>query len=186
VLDAACGVIHPLKFYLSERVKELRTNDIDERILSEASILAEIDRGCGPDAAAKMKPGFMTKLNPVVGSVTELPYPNSYFDKIFCISVLEHLPDSFNKHSWLPFWAAYLPLVKKDMFTTLKEFGRVLKPGGLIVLTFDFPSIRLSYLDHVVRSVGLKYADGVHFDIPPDALFWKEANLHFFRAVLTK
>ncbi|MDD5194090.1 MAG: class I SAM-dependent methyltransferase [Candidatus Omnitrophica bacterium] len=48
--------------------------------------------------------------------IRHLPFENSYFDVIYCISVLEHT---------------------SDYSTVLKEFKRVLKPGGLFVITFD-------------------------------------------------
>lgn len=47
------------------------------------------------------------------GSVEELPYPNDYFNAIFCYGVI------------------FIPEIK----TTLKEFYRVLKPGGKLYFT---------------------------------------------------
>jgi ubiquinone/menaquinone biosynthesis C-methylase UbiE len=57
--------------------------------------------------------------------VLKLPFPDSYFDRVTNISVLEHV----------------IYLVKQDTNVILKGFVnemlRVLKPKGLVVLTFD-------------------------------------------------
>lgn len=50
----------------------------------------------------------------VVGDAMQLPAASGAFDLIFCRDVLEHLPDPLR---------------------TLREFARVLKPGGLAVIT---------------------------------------------------
>lgn len=50
----------------------------------------------------------------VQGSITELPYPENYFDFIFCTEVLEHVLD-----------------YKKG----IEEINRVLKPNGRLLLT---------------------------------------------------
>jgi len=87
--------------------------------------------------------------------LTDLPLGNNSFDVIFCVHVLEHIPDA--------------PKAMREMF-------RVLKPGGLGVIlvpidkklsqTFEDPSLtskedRTRYYgqwDHV-RQYGLDYAD---------------------------
>ena len=51
-----------------------------------------------------------------VGSAEDLPYPDGYFDKIVCISSLEHF---------------------KEDIKALKEMHWVLKPNGIVVLTND-------------------------------------------------
>jgi SAM-dependent methyltransferase len=51
-----------------------------------------------------------------IGNAEALPYPNDFFDKIVCSSALEH----FEKDS-----------------TALNEMNRVLRPGGVLILTVD-------------------------------------------------
>jgi ubiquinone/menaquinone biosynthesis C-methylase UbiE len=46
-----------------------------------------------------------------------LPYENNFFDKIVCISVIEHIKDEGDS-------------------AALKEMWRVLKPEGLLIITF--------------------------------------------------
>jgi SAM-dependent methyltransferase len=57
-----------------------------------------------------------TSVEFIRSSLNSLPFPDNSFDVLYCISVLEHT-DNYNK--------------------ILDEFKRVLKPGGLLVVTFD-------------------------------------------------
>jgi ubiquinone/menaquinone biosynthesis C-methylase UbiE len=57
-----------------------------------------------------------TKLD-IVSDITAIPEPDASFDAIMCIEVFEHLPD---------------PLA------ALTEFQRLLKPGGILILTAPF------------------------------------------------
>jgi len=56
-------------------------------------------------------------------SIVSIDYPNEMFDKVFCLAVLDHLPEP-------------------DRMKALKELTRVLKPGGLLYL--DVPN-RFAY-----------------------------------------
>ncbi len=52
-----------------------------------------------------------------VADALNLPFPDNYFDKVFSIAVLHHIPS------------------KEFRLQSLKEARRVLKPGGLLILT---------------------------------------------------
>lgn len=56
----------------------------------------------------------------IVSDITEIPEPDSSFDAIMCIEVLEHVPD---------------PLA------AIKELSRLLKPKGFVILTAPFCSL---------------------------------------------
>ena len=56
----------------------------------------------------------------IVCDIADIPEPDASFDAIMCIEVLEHLPD---------------PLL------ALREFARLLKPGGYLVVTAPFCSL---------------------------------------------
>jgi SAM-dependent methyltransferase len=60
-----------------------------------------------------------TKLD-IECDITSIPEPDASFDAIMCIEVFEHIPD---------------PLA------ALKEFSRLLKPGGKVIITAPFASI---------------------------------------------
>ncbi len=53
----------------------------------------------------------------IVSDITAIPAPSGSFDVILCTEVLEHIPD---------------PLA------TLREFDRLLKPGGQLIMTVPF------------------------------------------------
>jgi len=61
------------------------------------------------------------------GTFFKLPYPDGYFDKVFCISCIEHLRDF------------------EDVKKTMSEFRRVLKYGGVLFLTVDYHKDYVDY-----------------------------------------
>lgn len=73
-----------------------------------------------------------------------LPFPDDYFDRVFSICVLEHLPCRIRQF-------------------LMKEIGRVLKPGGIAGFTVDYDSrrpvlltdkgLRFGYRDKLERDV---------------------------------
>lgn len=165
VLDAACGISHPLKFYLADHCANVYACDIDERIINTDSILREIVDDLGQEAAHSIHPGYFDRIHFDQTDLAQLPYTNGIFDTIFCISVLEHLD---------------LPTLQ----AALREFNRTLKPEGLIILTFDYPQIDLTLLRTTIQQQGLSFFSGVDFSLPANAI---SANgLYCFRAVLAK
>lgn len=73
---------------------------------------------------------FATKLQTSCFSATDMPYQNESFDRIFSISVFEHIPDSGD-------------------IEAIKEVSRVLKPGGVFVMTL--PAYKI-YLEEWVNN----------------------------------
>ena len=74
--------------------------------------------GTGDDAALQTGEFDYGKLD-IISDITSIPEPDSSFDAIMCIEVLEHLPD---------------PVL------AIKEFSRLLKPNGHLVITAPFCS----------------------------------------------
>lgn len=71
------------------------------------------------------------KLHVMIGDVRQLPFPDNSLDKVFSVSVLEHV----------------FPPEGGDT-AALKEIARVLRPGGRLVFTLPFvPRARVDYLD---------------------------------------
>jgi SAM-dependent methyltransferase len=60
-----------------------------------------------------------TKLIDLVSDITKIPAPDATFDAILCSEVLEHVPEPTH---------------------ALDEFARLLKPGGVMILTAPFAS----------------------------------------------
>ncbi|VBB09365.1 methyltransferase type 11 [Lucifera butyrica] len=167
-LDAACGLSHPLKFYLHDKCKVVHACDIDERIVASTKILEDIAVTVGEETACHFPAKYLSDIKYKQANITNLPYEDKMFDKIYCISVLEHLA----------------PL---DIVKAFSELARVIKDEGLMILTFDYPSINLQLLEQVVTHSGLKFAGHVDFKLPSDAIFsdlW--GRLYCFRGLLRK
>lgn len=174
VLDAACGIAHPFKFYLSEHSKEAYVIDIDDRINDNEKIAVEIQAVFGEGAKKEFLDKKMcANLKKIQqGSITKLPFRNSMFDKVFCLSVLEHLSD-------------------KDKMETLQEFNRVLKSNGTIILTLDY-SLTTEYstttmeeIETLAEKAGLRLAGTRQPAKPQNAIHWNN-QLYCFRMALVK
>lgn len=168
VLDAACGICHPLKFYLSDYCKEVHACDGDGRILEEVQIRKDIHDVFGEEAAKNLPPSYFKHIHYKKAQLNALPYEDGKFDKLFCISVLEHLGTEGIKHS-------------------LKEFSRVLKENGMIVLTFDYPPVDPNALQKAISTAGLKFAGEADFTLPADAIttdLW--GKYYCYRCILVK
>lgn len=93
-----------------------------------------IQKGCktyGIDLSNHSLPGLDFKK----ADVRNIPYKTDSFDRIFCISVIEHIWD--------------------NPMNSIKELLRVLKPGGLLAVTTDINRGEGSFLFHQPNFDGL-------------------------------
>lgn len=168
VLDAACGISHPLKFYLSEICEEVHACDLDARIERMEDVLFEITADVGEEAAWEVQSTVTPRLHLSQANLTALPYEDEYFDTVFCISVLEHMEP-------------------QDQFQALQEFNRILNDEGLLILTFDFPTVNLNMISALLHYAGFQFWGETDFSLPPDAVRTEAwGGLNCFRAVLKK
>ncbi|SDE46906.1 Tetratricopeptide repeat-containing protein [Paenibacillus sp. UNCCL117] len=151
VLDAASGVCHPLKFYLNKAAKQTFACDLDPRITSREAILEDIREHAGERSRREFDSSLLNGLHLSRADLTQLPYSDKQFDKIFCISVLEHLEDTVQLQA-------------------LIEFARVLKDEGLIILTVDYPNVQIERFMKLMYVTRLKFHGGWDFSIPQDAV----------------
>jgi ubiquinone/menaquinone biosynthesis C-methylase UbiE len=105
-----------------------------------------------------------------VASIDNIPLCNNEVDTIYCISVLEHIKID----------------TVKEVF---REFRRILKPGGRVVLTMDITMDgRYSWArnpSQMFNVCGLKYAE--YEDIAPkDAICEDNCGLYCYHAILYK
>jgi SAM-dependent methyltransferase len=75
--------------------------------------------GNAPEEGLQTKNWDTTRID-LVSDITAIPAPDTSFDAILCSEVLEHLPEPTH---------------------ALDEFARLLKPGGVMILTAPFASI---------------------------------------------
>lgn len=75
--------------------------------------------GKGDGAGLQTSAWDQTKLD-IVSDIASIPEPDSSFDAVMCIEVLEHLPDPI---------------------AALREFARLLRDGGTLILTAPFCSL---------------------------------------------
>lgn len=166
VLDAACGINHPFKFYLADHCEAVYGCDLDPRIVSNEAILLDVRDVFGEDGAAFIANGaYLDRLRLARADLGALPYPDGTFDTIFCISVFEHLPDAQKRQ-------------------TLKQFYRALKEGGKLVLTMDFPLANPTFVRRSLEEEGFRLAGPSSFTLPPDVLAGQ--GLHCYRYVVVK
>jgi len=74
--------------------------------------------GKGDKKGLQMKAWDNSKLD-IVSDITNIPIPDKSFDAILCTEVFEHIPE---------------PIL------AIKEFSRILKPGGYLIITAPFCS----------------------------------------------
>ncbi|WP_017691727.1 class I SAM-dependent methyltransferase [Paenibacillus sp. PAMC 26794] len=169
VLDAACGISHPFKFWLAEHCREVHACDWDERILSEEAIRLDIVSDFGEQAAQDLPESTLARLHRAKADLAQLPYESGKFDRVFCISVLEHLDTG-------------------TMLRAFREFARVLKPNGQLIATFDVPEMRPDLLETIMAVTGLNIEDKLNVKEPDDAI-WSDmygTPIRCFRAVICK
>lgn len=93
-----------LKYAVAKRCERVDCLEVDQGFIDKASKSIEIlDR--------------FKNIYQFQGDVRELPFTSNAYDRVFCLSVLEHVKDGHVK--------------------AVKECLRVLKPGGTLLLTMD-------------------------------------------------
>lgn len=94
--------------------------------------------------------GFKIQFFP--DSLDKMRFADNTFDKVYCISVIEHLPEEV-------------------AFRGIREMARVLKPGGQLVMTVDYdgehvtPALVGRFQD-LIQASGLKVYGESDFSIP--------------------
>lgn len=144
ILDCCCGVYHPFKFALINKCKEVDAIDLED--LSKENILKEIEIRFGKEELKGFDESLINKINFKKDSITNLSYKDKKFDKIFCISSLEHMD-------------------KEVVCNGLKELKRVLKDNGRIILTIDYPTLLPQDLIKIIKEVELKIDGNYDFDL---------------------
>ena len=150
VLDCCGGTYHPLKFALVDKCKEVCTCDISD--LSQDNILTTIEKRFGKEELDKFDKSYFDKIKFDNCDIELLPYSDNTFDKICCVSALEHMNEDI-------------------ILNGLKEFKRVLKDDGRVLITLDYPTIIPDKFIELIKKSELIIDGGYDFNIPENAIY---------------
>lgn len=132
VLDAGCGLDHPLKNYLGDNCKKVIAIDCDPKI----SNFKNTDT-----------------IEYIQSPIQTFKY-NRKFDKIFCISVLEHLSE-------------------KIVQETLLNFESLMGMNSELIITADYPSMDLTKMLYFIEQANLELTS--EFDYSQDDILVERA-----------
>lgn len=130
VVDAGCGLEHPFKWMLAKNGCKVIAIDNDERVLQCPEF-----------------PG----VEYMWANLGKIPLPSGSVDKVFCISVMEHIP-------------------REERGRVYIELSRILKPDGLLILTMDMDGLPDPY-------TGAQIISSENFILDFDHLFHIEGDV---------
>lgn len=135
VLDAGCG----LGLALIGCAKKLTTGKAVGIDLWAAKDLSNNNpEATRANAAAE---GVADRVDVETGDITRLPFPDASFDAVISMTVIHNIPS------------------REDRDQALREFVRVLKPGGRIAI---FDLLHTSRYSEVLQGAGMKVEDLGH------------------------
>ena len=138
ILDSGCGSGRLFEVFNGKNIDYFGI-DISERLI---------------EIAKKKYPGAKFQ----VADTLNLPFPDNFFDKVYSISVLHHIPS------------------KDFQLQYLKETKRILKPGGLLVMrVWDFWR-RKAALSLIVKYTFLKLIGRSKLDFKDVFVPWKDSK----------
>jgi 2-polyprenyl-3-methyl-5-hydroxy-6-metoxy-1,4-benzoquinol methylase len=146
IIDAGCGIEHPFKYYASEKCKYVYAVDSDIRV---NYLLAKMNM--------KFIHGNLTDLDKL-----KIDYP---IDKVFCISVLEHMQE-------------------QEILKCMDLFRDKIKDNGKIVLTIDYPTLNPDYILNIAKDKKMKIDGKYDYSLNEKAV--TSEGLNVFTAVLVK
>ncbi len=117
ILDVGSGV-SMLPIYLASEGYDVYSIDNDDTIIKKV--------------CPKLSEWCKTKIQFSIGDATKINFEDNYFDRVFCISVLEHLEEEVGNINQRDFHKKNLDI------KAINEMLRVLKPNGLLILTLDW------------------------------------------------
>ena len=104
ILDAG-GTGTIFSYFLTLMKCEVYTVDIDEKKVTDAIALSR---------------KLNLNINHLCQSITNLSFPDNYFDRVFSVCVIEHIE------------------IYEEQIKAMQELSRVLHPGGILAMTYDY------------------------------------------------
>ena len=130
--------------WLPANAKQILKTDLFEEAFGDDALLPYFHRSGGQTVGMDISPRVMANaarrgLSPhsVVCDVRELPYAEGSFDAIISTSTLDHFANS------------------TDITASLSQCRRVLRPGGILIVTLDNRQNFLDWLMRLVYQVGV-------------------------------
>jgi len=164
ILDIGSGV-SLLPIYLASNGHEVTSVDNDAILMNKISPL--MAKCCKADLKYRL------------GDAAKLPFEDDTFERVFCISVLEHLEEEKIDGKYVNYHKLNLDV------TAIADMIRVLRPGGLLILTFDWsenPDDPRSYrLQDIYDRVLKPYRRFLVVDKLPE-IDWEELKAKHIRA----
>ena len=156
ILDVGSGIsLFPV--YLASKGHEVFSIDNDNILMERL----------GP----KIAPWTGVSVNYRLGDVTKLEFNENTFDRIFCISVLEHLEEEKINSKYVNYRKQNLDV------KAISEMLRILKPNGKLILTFDWSEnideSRSYKLEDIYERVLIPYRSNLLVDKKPE-INWDE------------
>jgi len=146
------GAGTPLKYLIAKLCRSLTSTEIDPKAI--------------PQIQEQINNQGFKNIHQVEADVRNLPFPDNSFDRVFCISVVEH--------------------IEKDRDKAIKELIRVLKSKGVLILTMDVALTNAGkgnnfYVDEMgcLQLLNLLGIDKVYRgDDPPLICYFKEEDVN--------
>ncbi|GFN30490.1 class I SAM-dependent methyltransferase [Paenibacillus xylaniclasticus] len=145
VLGTTIGLPNTFRF-VTQPIPASTAPSPDARIVSLQSVIERLDDSQTDDKADNFEPRHdtggsyaMDSLELFQADITTLPYEDGKFDVVFGLSVLHRL-------------------AIEEAQMALDEFRRVLRTGGLLVLTFDDSFTDFPSFARIVRACGYSFA----------------------------
>jgi SAM-dependent methyltransferase len=136
IVDAGCGIEHPFKWYAAARVKKVIAIDTDERLLN-LMIGQPITQGDPLTLKMLAQKGDDKNIEYIQGSFTTKMEIVKNVDRVFCISVFEHMSP-------------------EDQEKAMINFYEMLKPGGVLVMTLDYPMAKPDIIYNMAKTIGFE------------------------------
>ncbi len=101
-----------------------------------------------------------------VQSAQCMAFPENYFDRVFCLSVMEHIP-------------------QRDWKKCIQEFERVLKPGGRLIITLDMNINEANnrLYSKLIDYCKLKLVGNPNYEVPIKDEARKRRHRHFYETM---
>lgn len=137
-LDMGCGMT-AFTIYLKE-IAKCDTVGIDPDFFKSG--IRYKDHGGSKEFIIK------TGLKIIKGKMESIPFPSNFFDRVFCLSVIEHVPFCISKQG-------------------MQEMARVLKPNGRLIVTVDVNMFsEISHPLDLMWNSGLPLLGGIDLQWP--------------------